>query len=108
MAVLRVFGTNALQADGVTEAGGDACRPGLELGARPFKAMIAVTEPAFGKRGKDCVVFGVRSGEDDVCGLGELKEVALEGGEPCCVEMLDDFHDSGSVEAVQTRVPIDE
>lgn len=106
--MLRILGTNSFKADRVAEADSDACRPLLELGARPLKAMIAVAEAAFGERGEDCVVIGVGGGEDYVGGPGELEQVALESGKARGVQMLNDFNDGGCVEALKTSVAIDE
>lgn len=52
------------------------------------------------------VIFPVRRRQDDGSGPGELKENALEGGQPRRVDMLHDFDDSGGSEALQPLVAV--
>src|SRR5438094_829914 len=70
---LRVFLGYGLELHFVVEPFSDSIRPCTELLAVPLEAVVAMTELTSGKRLELCVVFRVRSREDDSCRSGELK-----------------------------------
>ena len=94
----RIFQADRQEADGIIEAHGDAVRPPLKLRARPFEAMVAVTEAPRRKAFPFHVLFAVGSRGDDVLRFGALEEHALESGQARRVQVFDDFHHGGGIE----------
>src|SRR5438067_1809377 len=105
---LRIFRTDRKEADRVRETIGEAPAPVLELLARPLEAVVPVAETAGGQALPADVVLRVRSGYDHRLRSREFEKRSLEGGEPGRVEVLDDLHYRGRVEAFQPPVTVSE
>jgi len=103
---LRVFLGYGLELHVVVEPFSDSIRPCTELLAVPLEAVVAMTELTSGKRLELCVVFRVRSREDDSCRSGELEQDSLECCEPGFVQMLNDLNNGSSIESGESFVPI--
>src|SRR6185312_6750356 len=58
--------------------------------------------------GKERVVFRVRRGDDNMCGLGELEEHALKRSKPRRVQRFEYFDDRSRIESAQPPVAVHE
>src|SRR5258708_39482294 len=103
---LRIVRANWQEANGIAESVSDAQRPGLELGASPLEAVIAVTERASRHRLELHVVLDVGRRHNHRWRARKLEQHALKGCQPGRVKMLDHFHDGSSIVAFNALVTI--
>ena len=107
-AVFDVLGADAFEADLIAVREGDAFRPMPELVAAPFKAMVGMPHFAALKSGEQHIVIADWGGDDDRGWACMRKQRLLEGGQPFCIHMLDDFDYRRRVEALEPIVAIDQ
>src|SRR5215204_4713234 len=103
---LSILGTDREDAEGVAESDLDAFAPGGEFGSGPLEAVIAMPKLAGGERGPADVEIAIGGGEHDHARSSEFEEGAFEGGQTMKVEVLDDFHHCGGIEAREPAIAI--
>src|SRR3569623_1334015 len=84
----RIVRPDGKEADGVLEACGLLGRPAFELGARPFEAMVAMTEAAGGQAREVDVVLDVRRGDHHRARPRAFDHGAGEGAQPGGIQVV--------------------
>src|SRR3984885_5499207 len=105
---LGVVRSDRQEAHLVAPAAGHPGRSVAELGAGPLEPVIRVPHLPGAQAGEADVVLGVRRGDHDGAGPGRAEYGLLQRTEPWRVDVLDDFHEDGRVQAGQPLVGVGE